>query len=243
MPNPQECCCHLWCTYALSRFCVIHPICGGCVGGVRPNGWQVGRRGGRFFITMQLPSVPRHQRMHVGAIQSCPQSSVDAALPSFSWRLRKKNCILVRAFGFGFASARAIGQHRASQLSHVTGFQPGCKQPALCALPPPLRCFGARTPPCKFQSQLIQPPQIHAVIVAEPATTRVRIRLFGAPLAESLLSLSLSLSRPRIRRLNCAFPLLEADTRISAFFAVTPSLFPQQPDRDVIHGSECLDGE
>ncbi|KAI3480929.1 hypothetical protein L1887_56882 [Cichorium endivia] len=91
--------------------------------------------------------------MHVGAIQSGPNTSVDAALPPFSpWRrlfFKKKACILVRAFGFGFASARAIGQHRASQLSHVAGFQPGCKQPALLrSAPAPalLRCVHSVVP-------------------------------------------------------------------------------------------------
>lgn len=182
--------------------------------------------------------------MHVGSIQSGPKTSVDAALPPFSpWRrlfFKKKKAV----FWFERLGLASLRRGRSVSIGHLSchmsrASNQDANNPRLCALPPPLSCFGACTPSCKFPSQLIQPLPIHAVIDAEPATTRVRIRLFGAPLPESLLSLFLSPLHSATQLCWC--PLLEPDTRISAFLAVTPSSFPQQPGRDVMHGSECLD--
>ena len=199
---------------------------------------------GPFFIPMQLPSVPRHQRMHACWLdpkrsQDLGRRSLAPFFPLAKIIFQKKSLYFGSSvwvwlrFGAGDRSAQGISavtcRGLPTRVQTARAFAL-CPRPCAASVRALRRAnFKAsssnrcRSMPSSMQSQQQRASGSGSSVLPSPN----RCSLFLSPL-DSATQL-------------CWCPLLEPDTRISAFFAVTPSSFPQQPGRDVMHGSECLD--
>lgn len=162
---------------------------------------------GPFFIPMQLPSVPRHQRMHACWLdpkrsQDLGRRSLAPFFPPAKIIFQKKKPV----FWFERLGLASLRRGRSVSTGHLSchmsrASNQGANSPLFCALPPApalLRCVHSVVPISKPAHPTAADPCRHRCRASNNARPDPALRCSPPRIA------ALSFSRPWIRRLNCA---------------------------------------